>query len=95
MCGRYVTPEQAAIERRWQIGRSGGNPFRQRFNVAPQQGNPANHVPVIRRAQTAQGGIELIPMQWWLLPRWSKEVRIKYSTFNARVESVATAASFR
>jgi putative SOS response-associated peptidase YedK len=34
-------------------------------------------------------------MQWWLLPFWSKEPRIKYTTFNARVESVAEAASFR
>lgn len=96
MCGRYVTPEEAAIERRWHVGRSGGsgNPFRQRFNVAPQQGNPANYVPVVRHAAGGEG-LELLPMQWWLLPRWSKEARIKYSTFNARVESVATAASFR
>jgi putative SOS response-associated peptidase YedK len=33
-------------------------------------------------------------LQWWLLPFWSKEPRIKYSTFNARIETVAKAASF-
>ena len=43
MCGRYVSPEQAAIERAWNIGQCDGNPFAARYNVAPQQGNPANY----------------------------------------------------
>ncbi len=93
MCGRYVSPEQAAIERFWHIGRSSPNPFAARYNVAPQQGNPANYIPVVRQAE--DGALELARLQWWLLPSWSKEPRIKYSTFNARVETVAKAASFR
>jgi amidohydrolase len=35
MCGRYVSPEQAAIERAWRIGRATGTPLARRFNVAP------------------------------------------------------------
>jgi len=94
MCGRYVSPEQAAIERLWHIGRhSNPNPFAARYNVAPQQGNPANYIPVLRKDDA--GELELVRLQWWLLPAWSKEPRIKYSTFNARVETVAKAASFR
>ena len=97
MCGRYVSPEQAAIERQWHIGRQNqpalSEPFAARYNVAPQQGNAANFVPVVR--ETEGGGLELSRVQWWLLPFWSKEPRIKYSTFNARVETLATAASFR
>ena len=94
MCGRFVTPEEAAIERFWHIGRHNNpNPLARRYNVAPQQGNPANFIPVIR--QDEDGVLELAALQWWLLPFWSKEPRIKYSTFNARVESVATAPSFR
>ena len=97
MCGRYVSPEQAAIERQWHIGRHNqpdlSEPFAARYNVAPQQGNPANFVPVVRQAEG--GELELARLQWWLLPFWSKEPRIKYSTFNARVETVAKAASFR
>ena len=98
MCGRYVSPDEASIEAFWHIGRHNWrSPFesvrRDRFNVAPQQGNPRNHVPVIRADAT--GTLELTDMQWWLLPFWSKEPRIKYSTFNARVESIATSASFR
>ena len=93
MCGRYVSPEQGAIERAWHIGRGSPGAFAARYNVAPQQGNPANYVPVVRRADA--GELELVRLQWWLLPSWSREARIKYSTFNARVETVATAASFR
>lgn len=97
MCGRYVSPEQAAIERQWHIG--GHNrpslpePFAARYNVAPQQGKPANYIPVVRQAEC--GELELARLQWWLLPFWSKEARVKYSTFNARVETVVKAASFR
>ena len=97
MCGRYVSPEQAAIERQWHSGRhnqpSLSEPFPARYNVAPQQGKPENFIPVVRK--TEDGELELARLQWWLLPFWSKEPRIKYSTFNARVETVATAASFR
>lgn len=98
MCGRYVAPDEADIERFWHIGRHNWqSPFTSvrhaRFNVAPQQGNPRNHIPVIRA--DADGTLELGDMQWWLLPFWSREARIKYSTFNARLESVATSSSFR
>ena len=98
MCGRFVTPELAEIERFWHIGRHNiHNPFAgfasARYNVAPQQGNPQNYIPVIRAE--ADGTLELTDVQWWLLPFWSKEPRAQYSTFNARVESVATNANFR
>lgn len=93
MCGRYVSPEQAFIERAWHIGRGNSNPFPRRYNVAPQQGNPAMHVPVIRLGEDDEPQLAL--MQWWLLPSWSKEQRIRNATFNARVETVATLASFR
>lgn len=97
MCGRYVSPEQAAIERQWHIGRQNQppllEPFSAKYNVAPQQGNPANYIPVLRRADA--GELELVRLQWWLLPFWSKAPRINYSTFNARVETMAKAASFR
>jgi putative SOS response-associated peptidase YedK len=93
MCGRYVSPDQAAIERQWHIGRSNSNPFAVRYNVAPQQGIAANYVPVIRLAEDSV--LELAALQWWLLPFWSKEPRVKHATFNARVETVAKLASFR
>lgn len=103
MCGRYVSPDQAAIESVWHVGRQNQprlaaphGPFAARYNVAPQQGNPANYIPVVREAlHGTPGELELARLQWWLQPHWSKEARIKFSTFNARVENVANAASFR
>jgi putative SOS response-associated peptidase YedK len=99
MCGRYVTPNQAAIERHYHLGRGQNNPypensnFAARYNVTPQQGNPAAYVPVIRHS--ADGATELVTLQWWLLPYWSKEPRIKFSTFNARTDKVSSAASYK
>jgi hypothetical protein len=65
MCGRYVSPAQAEIEREWSLPPGGGDPFETRYNVAPQQGNPRNYIPVVRQA--AGGAVELARMQWWLL----------------------------
>ena len=93
MCGRYVSPSEADIERHFHLGRGQNNPFAARYNVTPQQGNPAAYVPVIRHG--ADGTPELVSMQWWLLPYWAKEPRIKFSTFNARTDKVSSAASYR
>ena len=43
MCGRYISPDEAAMERLWNFTR-GGNPFARNFNVAP-----TTQVPVLRR----------------------------------------------
>jgi putative SOS response-associated peptidase YedK len=43
MCGRYVSPDEAAIERTWHIGR-GNMPFVRRYNIAPTE-----MVPVLTR----------------------------------------------
>lgn len=64
-----------------------------RYSIAPQQGNPKNFAPIVRRGPG--GELELAVVQWWLLPHWSKEPRIKHSTFNARIETVGSLASFR
>jgi hypothetical protein len=37
MCGRYVTPDEAALERYWTSDRRSGSPLRERFNVAPSE----------------------------------------------------------
>ena len=43
MCGRYVTPEEAAMERYWHIGRGNSGRWIDRaYNVAP-----TNQVPMV------------------------------------------------
>jgi len=89
MCGRYVSPAQAEIERAWQVGRQNGNPVVRNFNVAP-----TTHVPVLRR-DPALGELELTAARWGLIPAWWKEAKLPMHTINARFEEAATKAMWR
>jgi putative SOS response-associated peptidase YedK len=57
--------------------------------------------PFIRRPKEADSGDEAVPEreavtgEFGLIPHWSKERKIKFSTLNARSETAATAASYR
>jgi putative SOS response-associated peptidase YedK len=86
MCGRYVSPDDAAIEREFNLVRSEWQ-FPSSFNVAPTQ-----NVPVIRSVEGKPHGSL---MRWGLIPFFARGVPPKYSTINARVETVQTAASYR
>jgi len=81
MCGRYVSREQAAIEREYNIRVR--NPFERVYNAAPSM-----LLPVVRAGEAP-------PMRWGLIPFWSKNAKIGYSTINAKAETVATAPAFR
>lgn len=83
MCGRYVAPDQAAIERAWHIGRHNINPFKRRFNV-----QPTTQVPILHR-DPESGELELTLARWGLIPQWWKETKPPRLTFNARSEEAA------
>jgi putative SOS response-associated peptidase YedK len=88
MCGRYITKDQRAMERelpyidviRWPD-------LEARYNVSPSQA-----VPVVR---WADGQYEGTMMRWGLIPYFSRGLPPKYSTINARIESIETAAAYR
>jgi putative SOS response-associated peptidase YedK len=61
--------------------------FEASFNVAPTQS-----VPVVRLAEGVREGVM---MRWGLIPYFAKGVPPKFSTINARVETVETAPSYR
>jgi len=86
MCGRYVSPDQASIEREFTLLRGPQN-FPASYNVAPTQA-----VPVIRH-RGPRAGVELL--RWGLIPFFARGIPPSYSTINARMETVQTAASFR
>jgi putative SOS response-associated peptidase YedK len=86
MCGRYVSPDDASIEREFNLVRSEWQ-FPASFNVAPTQ-----NVPVIRSVEGERRGSL---MRWGLIPFFARGVPPKYSTINARIETVQTAASYR
>lgn len=89
MCGRYVSPEEAEIERFWHIGRSSPNPFGRRFNVSPTQ-----TIPVLRLDRET-GEIELINARWGLIPNWWKDAKPPRVSHNARSEEAATKPMWR
>lgn len=88
MCGRYsnLTPTEA-MRRIYQtvIGLPNVPPG---YNCAPSQS-----LPVVRLAPE---GRELVLMRWGLVPAWSSGPdQMKFSTINARAETVADKPAFR
>jgi putative SOS response-associated peptidase YedK len=88
MCGRYVSPSEAEIERFWHIGRHNSNPFGPRYNVSP-----TTVVPMLRSSDT--GGLDLVMARWGLIPFWWKEAKPPRITFNARSEEAASKPMWR
>ncbi|WP_430292958.1 SOS response-associated peptidase [Pseudomonas sp. B1-22] len=89
MCGRYVTPEEAAMERYWHIGaRNSGQWIRRIYNVAPSQ-----QVPMVLLNE--EGEQEVVPARWGLIPFWWKQAKPPQKSFNARSEEAATKPMWR
>jgi putative SOS response-associated peptidase YedK len=90
MCGRYVSPDQAAIERAWHIGRHNLPGILKRiFNVAP-----TTNVPILRRADGADE-VELTVVRWGLIPHWWNKPKPPTFTINARSEEAAARPMWR
>ena len=80
MCGRYISPDEAAMERHWGLKRPDN--FFQSYNVAPSQ-----LAPVIRRRE--EGDLDLEMLTWGFQPDWSKR-----SWINARSETASESKAF-
>lgn len=85
MCGRYVTPDESAIEREWSLKPREAVLFPvARYNVAP-----TTSVPIIRRME---GELELRKVRWGLVPFFAKGIaNPKYTMHNSRKETIAEA----
>src|SRR6267143_1025312 len=86
MCGRYILAQQAKLERALQLGKVSWK-FEVSYNVAPTQA-----VPVVR---FAHGEREGLLMRWGLVPFFAKGEPPKYSTINARIETLESVATWR
>lgn len=88
MCGRFTlyTPE-ARIREAFHLEHTEPLGLAPRFNVAPSQ-----DIPIIRDSES---GLEMVLARWGLVPGWAKEPKTKYSTINARIESVAEKPTYR
>jgi putative SOS response-associated peptidase YedK len=88
MCGRYVSPEEAAIARAFRLA-ARANPFPRRFNVCP-----SDTVPLVR-ARADRDEPEIASGRWGLVPHWWKETKPPRSSFNARFEEAANKPMWR
>ncbi len=86
MCGRYVSPDDASFEREFNLVRAEWQ-FPPSYNVAPTQ-----QVPIVRVRDGVRQGLSV---RWGLIPFFAKGVPGKYSTINARIETMETTASYR
>ena len=92
MCTRYISPEVAAIERAWHVGRH--NPWR--GLETPIDLLPSYEAPIFRAARdSVEPRRELITAQWNLIPWFAKERKLKYATNNARSEELTAKASYK
>jgi putative SOS response-associated peptidase YedK len=88
MCTRYISPDAAAIEQTWRVGR--GHAWRG-GEVFPR----AQGVFIRSQRDAVAPGRELVQGTWGLIPWFAKTPRLSYSTQNARSEEVAGKASYK
>jgi putative SOS response-associated peptidase YedK len=88
MCGRFsLHTDEARIREAFHLQGAAPPGLTPRFNIAPGQ-----DVPVIR---DTEAGPEMRMARWGLVPHWSKEPKTRYSTINARIETVAEKPTYR
>jgi putative SOS response-associated peptidase YedK len=59
------------------------------WNVAP-----TDTLPVVRYdTKAAQRSLDML--RWGLIPNWAKDIKVGFSTFNARAEEIDTKRAFR
>jgi putative SOS response-associated peptidase YedK len=99
MCGRYVSPEEATLNREYHVDRTNSHIrtnetldsiFLQSFNVAP-----TDSVPVVRVIRHSEGEREAVLMRWGLIPFFARGEPPKYSTINAAIEKLSMAPAWR
>jgi putative SOS response-associated peptidase YedK len=88
MCGRYVSPREAALERYFNLTRGGGKLLDAHYNAAPTQLLPVYRV-------HPKHGPELVELRWGLIPYWAKDPAIGVKSINARAETLAERPAFQ
>jgi putative SOS response-associated peptidase YedK len=88
MCGRVKLPEDVSvITEGLHITRNNISDYLPRYNTAP-----TDPIPVVT---SVKGERTLELMRWGLIPWWALDMKVGFSSFNARAETVATKPGFR
>jgi putative SOS response-associated peptidase YedK len=87
MCGRYVSPAEAEIERMWHVGRDNGTALEGRYNTSP-----TTNIPILCGTP---GAMRIATARWGLIPPWWKNDAPPTFSFNARLEEAAAKPMWR
>lgn len=88
MCGRLFIKPVTELEKLLKMLGILGVTLPLLNNVAPTEAIPIIH--------HTTHGLAVSPVRWWLHPHWSKEEpNQKFAMFNARIETILSAPSFR
>ena len=90
MCGRVrLASDYSEIKIRLKFGSHAPAPnFKPSWNIAPTD-------PMLVATYAKDGERIAEIMRWGLVPWWAKDIKVGYSTFNARADSVVTKPAFR
>ena len=88
MCGRYLfTSLLEAVQQMFK--------FDQMLNLAPNYNvAPTHEMPIVHRKKGDRRN-ELVITCWGLIPHWAKDMKMAFSTINARSETAASKPTFR
>jgi putative SOS response-associated peptidase YedK len=88
MCGRFALDIDKNAFTRYYRNPQMEIELSPHYNIAP-----GSYIPAVYLNQT---GNEIVtPMRWGLVPHWSQEPKTKFSTINARAETIQTSAVYR
>lgn len=93
MCGRFVQDDDLnTLLAAYALDSHLMPEFTPRWNIAPTQ-----TIGLIRSVSHDDGTTRRVlgPARWSLTPPWEKTLTLRYSTINARAETVATTTTFR
>src|SRR5215469_10910296 len=93
MCGRYGRRADKQRIAEWMQAHD-TNVFDDSYLAPTYNAAPQSIQPVVRLGEDS-GKRELAILRWGLVPSWSKDVKIAYSTINAKAETVVTSPAFR
>jgi putative SOS response-associated peptidase YedK len=86
MCGRDgLTVDTSKLQERFETSNTLPD-MQPRYNIAPTQELPV----IVRNSPNA-----MALMQWGLIPSWSKEPKVSYSTINARAENLLKSSVYK
>jgi hypothetical protein len=86
MCTKYLSPDDRALERHFQVVSSGGWPGAAMYPRAPG---------VFLRPERHAAQLACVVGRWGLIPAFARDPNVRFATYNARFEELLDKPSYR